>query len=171
MNIYFEIDYDEDDFDRIFNFDYEAVAEEVCEAVLDTENCPFEATVNIFIEDGDSIRDINRKFRNIDKTTDVLSFPAVSYPTYSDFGYAEENEVDAFDPDSGELILGDIILSAEKIKEQAAAYGHSTRREYAFLITHSMLHLLGYDHMENEEREIMENKQKEILGRVNIPRG
>ena len=77
---------------------------------------------------------------------------------------------DCFHPETGELLLGDIVISAEKVLEQAAEYGHSVKREYAFLIAHSMLHLSGYDHMEPEEAAVMEQKQREILETLGITR-
>jgi probable rRNA maturation factor len=77
---------------------------------------------------------------------------------------------DYFDLESGELCLGDIVISIDKVYEQAQEYGHSLKREYAFLIAHSMLHLLGYDHMAQEEAAIMERKQEEILTRLGITR-
>ena len=75
-----------------------------------------------------------------------------------------------FDPESGELTLGDIVISKEKVLTQAEEYGHSPMREYAFLIAHSVLHLTGYDHMEDEERQVMEQKQREIMERLDILR-
>ena len=77
---------------------------------------------------------------------------------------------DYYDLDTGELMLGDIIISVEKCKEQAKEYGHSELREYSFLIVHSMLHLFGYDHMEDDERLVMEEKQREILDKAGILR-
>ena len=77
---------------------------------------------------------------------------------------------DCFEPDSGELMLGDIVISADKVLEQAGEYGHSVKREYAFLITHSMLHLMGYDHMTEEEAKEMERLQEEILALLHISR-
>ena len=77
---------------------------------------------------------------------------------------------DYFDPESGELCLGDIVISVDKVYAQAEEYGHTPRREYAFLIAHSMLHLLGYDHMEPDEAAVMEQKQEEILNRLGITR-
>ena len=82
----------------------------------------------------------------------------------------EEAEADCFDPDSGELVLGDIILSVDKVREQAESYGHSRKREYAFLVAHSMLHLCGYDHMEEGEAAVMEEKQRNILKGLRITR-
>jgi probable rRNA maturation factor len=79
-------------------------------------------------------------------------------------------EADYFDPDSGELILGDIIISVDKVEEQAESYGHSKKREFAFLVAHSMLHLCGYDHMEAEEAVVMEAKQEAVLTKLGITR-
>lgn len=75
----------------------------------------------------------------------------------------DEESAEAFNPESGELMLGDIVISKEKVLSQAEEYGHLPKREYAFLIAHSMLHLFGYDHMVDEERVVMEAKQKEIM--------
>ena len=80
----------------------------------------------------------------------------------------EEEQPECFHPETGELMLGDIIISLDKVKEQAESYGHSTKREFAFLIVHSMLHLFGYDHMEEDEAAVMEQKQKEILDKMEI---
>lgn len=85
------------------------------------------------------------------------------YPVPGDFSDIEERDPDAFHPETGELMFGDIIISMDKVKEQAKAYGHSNTRELAFLVAHSMLHLMGYDHMVEEERIVMERKQEEIL--------
>ena len=94
----------------------------------------------------------------------------LEYETPSDFSRAEEEFCDCFNPETGELMLGDIILSVDKIEEQANAYGHSKERELAFLVAHSMLHLCGYDHMEDGERLVMEQKQEEILQRKGYKR-
>jgi probable rRNA maturation factor len=94
------------------------------------------------------------------------------FPSEGDFSFLEDDEegADAFNPETGELLLGDIVICASRVISQAEAYGHSRKREYAFLITHSVLHLCGYDHMEEEERARMEEKQREILGRLGISR-
>ena len=139
-------------------------------AVLVSEGCPFDAQLNLLITDNAGIRDYNNRFRQINRETDVLSFPNVDYDTPSDFSGLDEREADYFDPDSGELILGDIIISADKVKEQAELYGHSEKREFAFLVAHSMLHLCGYDHMEPEEAKVMEEKQEAVLTGLLITR-
>ena len=94
----------------------------------------------------------------------------LEYETPADFSFVEEDEEDCFNPESGELVLGDIVISVDKVMEQAEKYGHSRTREYAFLIAHSMLHLFGYDHMVPEEAKVMEAKQAAILESLNILR-
>ena len=137
--------------------------ERVIQQTLSLEHCPYECEVNITFTDNDGIRMINREFRELDVPTDVLSFPMLEYDTPSDFEHVEEDFADCFNPETGELMLGDIMISVDKVEEQAEKYGHSTTRELAFLVAHSMLHLCGYDHMEDEERLVMEAKQNEIL--------
>lgn len=160
----------ENETDYIFPFDPIETASKVAGEVLDEEKCPYETEINILITDNEGIRLYNREYRNIDRETDVLSFPNVPFEVPSDFSVAEEMEADCFQPDSGELILGDIILSRDRILEQAESFGHSIRREYAFLIAHSMLHLCGYDHMEPDEASVMEEKQNHVLDRLGITR-
>ena len=160
----------ENETDYIFPFDPIETASLVTGEVLEEENCPYETEINILITDNEGIRMYNREYRNNDRETDVLSFPNVPFELPSDFSVAEEMEADCFQPDSGELILGDIILSCDRILEQAESFGHSIRREYAFLIAHSMLHLCGYDHMEPDEASVMEEKQNHVLDRLGITR-
>lgn len=147
----------------------EELAIRVVEAALDFVACPYEAEVNLLLTMNDEIREMNRSFRQIDKATDVLSFPMVDYEEAGNFDFLEDVDV-YFHPESGELMLGDIVISKEKVLSQAEEYGHSIEREYAFLIAHSMLHLFGYDHMEEDERIEMEQKQKEILETLQILR-
>ncbi|MCR5148712.1 MAG: rRNA maturation RNase YbeY, partial [Eubacterium sp.] len=111
----------------------------------------------------EGIRIINKENRDIDKPTDVLSFPMLDYNEPADFSLAEDNTYDYFDAETGNLLLGDIVISLDKVYSQAEEYGHSPKREIAFLTAHSMLHLFGYDHMEEEERKVMEELQEEIL--------
>ena len=116
--------------------------------------------VSISIVDNEEIRQINQQFRGIDRATDVLSFPLLTF---------EEGEKPDLN-EKGEVLLGDIIISLERAQEQSEEYGHSIKREVAFLTAHSMLHLLGYDHMEPEEEADMFAKQREILNQAGIPR-
>ena len=151
-------------------FSEQEVAEAVITETLDFEDCPYEVQVNIILTNNEEIHQINLEHRGVDAPTDVLSFPMIEYAYPSDFTVLEAESMDSFDPDTGELILGDIVISVDKVIEQAEKYNHEVKREYAFLIAHSMLHLFGYDHMEELERETMEHKQEEILKRLNITR-
>lgn len=152
-----------------FPFDYKELATRVITFTADHEQFPFEAEVNLLLVDNEAIHKINREYRNIDRPTDVLSFPLLSYDEAGNFDGIEASD-DNFNPDTGEVMLGDIIISVDKVTEQADTYGHSEMREFAFLIVHSMLHLFGYDHMEPDEAAFMENKQKKILNELNILR-
>lgn len=151
-------------------FSEQEVAEAVISETLDYEDCPYEVQVNIILTTDEEIHQINLEQRGVDAPTDVLSFPMIEYAYPSDFTVLEADRMDNFDPDTGELILGDIVISVDKVIEQAEKYNHGVKREYAFLITHSMLHLFGYDHMDELERETMEHKQDEILNRLDITR-
>ena len=122
------------------------------------------------LTDNEGIHVLNREYRGVDRETDVLSFPNVDFQESGVFDIDEDAEADYFDPDTGELVLGDIMISLDKVYEQAESYGHSVRREFAFLLAHSMLHLCGYDHMEDAERAVMERKQEEILNGLGITR-
>lgn len=153
-----------------FSFDWEKLAEDVINFVIDHEAFPYEAEVNLTLTDNAGIHEINKEYRQIDRPTDVLSFPMLSYETAGDFSKLEDDYDDNFNPDTGEIMLGDILISVDKVREQAASYGHSEKREFAFLIVHSMLHLFGYDHMTPEEAAVMEAKQNEILNEMNILR-
>lgn len=162
--------YVENETEAVFDFDTEKLTEQLMEAVLESEGCPYEAQINLLITDDDGIREYNRRFRETDKATDVLSFPMIEFEKEADFSAVENKKADFFEPESGELILGDIMISADKVREQAVKYGHSEKREFAFLTAHSLLHLCGYDHMKKEEADIMERKQEAILKRLNITR-
>lgn len=149
---------------------YREIVEAVINEAVDYEHCPYEAEVNVILTDNNAIREINKEYRDVDAATDVLSFPMIAYETPADFSGIEDDIEDYFNPETGELILGDIIISVEKVMEQADKYGHSTKRELAFLTAHSMMHLFGYDHMVPEEAAVMEKKQNEILENIHISR-
>ena len=150
-------------------FEYEPIIQKVINEAIDYEECPYECEINLVLTDNSEIHKVNKEFRNIDRPTDVLSFPMIEYEKPSDFSHLEEME-DCFNPETGELLLGDIMLSVEKVKEQAKAYGHSEERELGFLVAHSMLHLFGYDHIDDEERRFMELRQSEILNNIGLTR-
>ena len=160
----------EDEYEKPLPFQAEELAGRVVQQCLDYEDCPYEASVNVLLMDNPSIRQMNAQFRGIDRETDVLSFPVVDYPTPGDFSEAERFLSDSFHPETGELLLGDIVISGDRMLEQAERFGHSPMREFAFLIAHSMLHLMGYDHMNPDEARVMEQKQEEILGQLGIKR-
>lgn len=153
-----------------FGFDWEETASQVAEAVLLAEGCPYEASVSILLTDSEGIRQLNRDFRAVDAPTDVLSFPNIEYETPADFGGVEECAADCFEPDTGELLLGDILINVDKVREQAKSYGHSEKRELAFLVAHSMFHLLGYDHEAADEAAAMEEKQENVLRELEMTR-
>ena len=153
-----------------YKFDWENLFEEVALAVLDYEACPYETQVTLLLTDNEGIQSINKDTRNIDAPTDVLSFPNVEFETEGNFDHLEEYTLDCFDPDSGELILGDIIINVDRVEEQANEYGHSIKREFAFLIAHSMFHLCGYDHMNEQDAAIMFGKQEDVLTGLGITR-
>lgn len=160
------IDYESD---IILEFDYEELIKKCIHETMLYEGCPYEAEISIVITDNASICDVNNEFRNIDKSTDVLSFPMIDFDTPSDFKKLSGLR-EYFNPESLELMLGDIMVSVEKVISQADEYGHSRERELAFLIVHSMLHLFGYDHIEDNERIKMEKLQENILVNVGLLR-
>ena len=128
--------------------------ENVISEALKYEGVSDNTEISVTIVDNEEIRKINNKFRNIDRATDVLSFPLIDF----------DNE--DLPNDGSKIYLGDIIISIERAKEQANEYGHSLDREVGFLTAHSMLHLLGYDHMVPEEEKVMFAKQEEILSNL-----
>lgn len=147
-----------------FTKELEEAIKSVCDRVLEDENVTLPCEISITIVDNEQIHEINLEHRGIDRPTDVLSFPMLEFETP---GIIDENEID-FDED--ELVLGDIVISLERASEQAESYGHSLLREVAFLTAHSMLHLLGYDHMEPEEEAVMISKQEKSLTELGITR-
>ncbi len=166
MNLYVE-----NETDRELPFPAEEVAKLVCGAVLEDVGCPCDdVQINVLLTDNQGIRRLNREFRQVDRETDVLSFPNVDFCQAGVFEVDEEDEEDYFDPETGELILGDIMISVDRMYDQARCYGHHVKREFAFLLAHSMLHLCGYDHIAEEERLVMERKQEDILTGLGITR-
>ena len=145
-----------------FRFDAEQLLRQVAEAVLKSENVPEACEIDVLLTDNDSIREINLSERGIDAPTDVLSFPAVEYKTPGQIPSRKEEPL-LYLPDSGELFLGDMVISVDKVLSQAEEYGHSPRRELACLAAHSCFHLLGYDHETEEDRIRMEEKQEAVL--------
>lgn len=131
--------------------DINKLVEAVIRESLKVEGLTDNYEVSVSYVDNTEIRDLNREYRGVDKETDVLSFPM------------DDEDLPIPTP-----ILGDIIISIEKAYEQSLDYGHSLDREIAYLTAHSMFHLMGYDHMSDEEKEIMRNKEKEVMKNLKI---
>lgn len=157
--------------DTVLDFDYEEIISKVVSEAIDFEGCPYEAEVNVVLTSDDEIAVINRDYRDLFVPTDVLSFPMLTYENPGDFEWLETcGTEDYFNPETGELVLGDIIISVDKVIGQAEKYGHTRQRELGFLVAHSMMHLFGYDHMTTEEAAVMEERQREILERLGLKR-
>lgn len=161
MSVFIEDELEE----GVFPEKYTGIIEEIVSAACEYAECPFECEVNVLITDNEGIHAINSEQRGIDAPTDVLSFPMIEYEEAGDFSVISEDDEWLFDPENGELILGDIVLNYDRIKAQAEEFNHSVAREVAFLTAHSMLHLFGYDHVEDEERKDMERMQEEIISK------
>ena len=155
MKIYIDYTNEQDKFSP--PEDFEQLIERCTAAALEEEEISEDAEVSVTLVDNERIRELNNEFREIDRETDVLSFPMGD----------ESFEVD---PDNDAILLGDIVISLEKAQSQAEEYGHSFRREVAFLLTHSLFHLLGYDHMTPEDEKEMFAKQEAVLERLGISR-
>ena len=140
-----------------FNLDEELITK-VAKAVLDYEKISDDAEISFTLTDNKTIHELNKKHRATDRPTDVLSFPLIDFNT---------EDITSI---KGTLYLGDIIISIDKALAQAEEYGHSVRRELGFLTAHSMLHLLGYDHVTEAEEKVMFSKQEEILQSVGLTR-
>ncbi|MEN8077109.1 rRNA maturation RNase YbeY [Clostridioides difficile] len=144
---------------------------EVCEYALKAEEMIIPYQISLLFVDNEEIREINRDTRGIDNATDVLSFPMLDYPKDKVFKDVYKNtKFNEIYLDGNELVLGDMVLSLERAKEQSIEYNHSFIREVCYLVVHSILHLLGYDHMEEEEKKKMREREEKILGGLNISR-
>lgn len=128
-----------------------------CHAVLELENFKEPAEISVTFTDNEGIRELNKQYRNIDAPTDVLSFPM-----------GQNGEYDT-NLETGAKILGDVVISVEKAKEQAEAFGHTLQREVGYLTAHSVLHLLGYDHVENMEKVRMREKEETVMDALGLP--
>ncbi len=119
----------------------------------------------------EEIRELNARFRNTDRATDVLSFPDINWPAGRTAGKEEKRLRRAWDEEAGACFLGDIVISVPRIFSQAEEYGHSAAREAAYLLVHALCHLMGYDHMEEGEKALMRAQEEKILSSVGISRG
>jgi len=141
------------------NEEYVELAEKVIKRCFEEENLDKKLYINIILTNPENIRKINNEYRNIDKETDVLSFPMF-----------EQEEIQNLENSVIEEVLGDIVISIERVKEQAEEYGHSFDREFSYMLVHGFYHLMGYDHMEENEKQKMRSKEENILNKLNITR-
>lgn len=146
------------------NAEYEDIINEVVDLAFKKEKLDnLNLYINIILTDPKNIQRMNKEYRNIDKPTDVLSFPMF-----------EKNELDTMVSQNKKSIvqdvLGDIVISIEKVKEQAVQYGHGFKRELAYMVVHGFYHLMGYDHMNDTEKKIMREKEENILNLLEIKR-
>ena len=151
---------DEQDKVKISEEDF-AVISEIFQYLLSEEGIPEKAETSLTFVDNEEIRNLNNEYRNIDSETDVLSFPIY-----------EKAELESLKGTITEedLLLGDIVISLEKAREQAEEFGHSFKREIIYLFVHGMLHLLGYDHLEEDEKKEMRSREESILEKFAIMR-
>lgn len=142
----------------------ETMIEDVIKETLKSENFASDCMVSVTLTDNENIREINNEQRNIDSATDVLSFPVLEFEN----GELVENVGDVFED---RLILGDIVVSLERAKQQCEEFGHSFEREVGYLVCHSVLHLLGYDHEDEAERAVMREKEENVMSKMMLSRG
>lgn len=147
----------------------EALLNDVANACFEAEGIE-DAGFAVQIVDGAAIRALNRQTRNIDRVTDVLSFPTVSYPKGRTARNCPKRLAREFDPSMGCVNLGDCVINLDRARQQAAEYGHSLKRELSYLAAHSAFHLMGYDHMNDEEKTIMRAMEEKALGSLGITR-
>lgn len=157
---------------EIFEFkdEYKNLINSAVATALKYEGFKYNYEISVVITDNTGIRSMNHQFRNIDRETDVLSFPMIEFNKNDLNDQIYEISDDEINPETGNAMLGDIVISIEKAYEQAREYGHSFEREIAFLTVHSTLHLLGYDHMQIEDEQIMRKKEETILSSINLSR-
>lgn len=138
----------------------------VFEEVRKEFSLPQNVYVELTVADGETIREVNKEYRNVDRVTDVLSFPALEVTLPFDI----KDYPDDIDMSTGELMLGEIMLCYDKAVEQSKEYGHSIERESAYLVLHGLLHLMGFDHIEDDDKAIMREKEEKILNKLGITR-
>ena len=159
MEKYYEIVYLEIEENNM----YEKIIDKVIQKCFEVENLlKSNLYVSVTLTNGENIKKINNQYRNIDKETDVLSFPMFEKQEI-------ENKIKKQDFENYD-ILGDMIISIPKVREQAEEYGHSFEREFAYMIVHSFYHLMGYDHIEEEDKLVMREKEENILNQLEIKR-
>ena len=150
---------------------YAALIKKAVNMALEAEGVTVPCLVSVMLTDDEGIRRVNREFRDVDRATDVLSFPTVNYPAGKTAGRCEKRLRQEYDPEVGACVLGDIIISMDHVRAQAAAYGHSEQRESGYLLTHGLFHLMGYDHMTDEDKPVMRAMEEKALASIGLTRG
>lgn len=157
----------------LFSFSLKTTAIKIIDLILSKENIKTKCEANLYIVDNNAIKKINKQERNINKATDVLSFPMINYDIVKNIDKyikTHKSYIDFYNYDKKIVNLGEIIISADKVISQAKKYGHSIKREFSFLVAHSILHLLGYDHIKKADEKIMISKQENYLNELGIVR-
>lgn len=145
------------------NKEYEKIIKKVIEKCFEVEGLlESKLYVSITLTNGENIKEFNAKYRNIDKETDVLSFPMFEKEEIDN--KIKNNDFQNYD------VLGDMIVSIPRVEEQSKEYGHSFERELAYMVVHSFYHLMGYDHIEEKDKQVMRPKEEYILNNLNIKR-
>ena len=147
----------------------DGLLEKTVSSCLEAEGITLPAYAQLRVTDDESIRAINRAYRGIDRATDVLSFPSTNCKPQKTLGQCEKKLVRERD-ETGRCFLGDVIISLPRAREQAIAYGHSLEREFAYLTAHALFHLMGYDHMQDADKERMRNMEEKALNQAGLSR-
>lgn len=166
INVFKDKDYD-------FGFNIDILAKRIAKEVFLVERIKYDTSFNLSIVKSLTIKKINKENRGIDKVTDVLSFPNIDFDKPSNlkqFVSKDAIDVSIIDLNTKTIFLGDVMMCYDKVISQSKEYGHSIKREFAFLLVHSLLHLLGYDHIKKKDEKIMFEKQEKILKSLNIVR-
>jgi len=165
--------YWENDQDKLeINEELYKIVEQIAEYSFRQEGLTIDWELSITLVDNETIKEINSRFRNIQSATDVLSFPMLDYPSGKVFKECfKDNIFRDEDMDEGKLVMGDIVISIERALEQSVEFNHGFVREVCYLVIHSILHLLGYDHMERSDKEKMRTREEEILSKFDLSRG
>ena len=162
MNNFAEIEF----IDIEENKEYKKLIEKVANECFEQENLKnINMYLNVILTTPDNIKKANETYRNIDKETDVLSFPMFEKDELEDIAEDSKNQKREM-----EEVLGDIIISIPRVKKQAIEYGHSTERELAYMVVHGFYHIIGYDHIEEEDKKVMREKEEVVLNKLNITR-
>ena len=147
-----------------------SLMQRAADAAAEAEGIHVKTAVHILLCDDEAIRGYNKEWRQIDRSTDVLSFPLVSYPGSKTAGECPKRLMQAYDDETNCCMLGDLIISVPHALTQAEEYGHSPEREFAYLTVHGLCHLMGYDHIDPDDKVRMRAKEEEILASIGLTR-